>query len=180
MLARRPTSCAVTHATGVRVEQSRGRGQAGASLERRTALTRGRAGAGEVAGALGRGLKEGRRCPRMAWAVAERRMTATTRRVPLERLARGVRRAEAGDPEVHRPFRGPCDLRGCGAAAGARGRARGVGRKKRPRLPCVVAGCGRLIQRRNYCIRHLPRAGAAPVQGAGLRPERVSLRGSPR
>src|SRR5262249_10393728 len=40
---------------------------------------------GGVAGGSGRGVEGSRRCSRMAWAVAERRTTATTRRVPAQR-----------------------------------------------------------------------------------------------
>jgi hypothetical protein len=40
---------------------------------------------GEVAGARGSGLEGSRKCSRMAWAVEERRTTATTRRVPPQR-----------------------------------------------------------------------------------------------
>jgi hypothetical protein len=40
---------------------------------------------GDVAGTRGRGLEGSRRCSRMAWAVAERSTTATTRRVPPQR-----------------------------------------------------------------------------------------------
>jgi hypothetical protein len=40
---------------------------------------------GEVAGARGSGLEGSLRCWRMAWAVVERRTTATTRRVPPQR-----------------------------------------------------------------------------------------------
>jgi hypothetical protein len=80
------------------------------------------------------------------------------------------RRSPGADRWIRARF-GAADPRGCGAAGRARGRV-GRGQENAPRLPCVVAGCGRLIQRRNDCIRHyrervLP--GARRGAAAGMR-----------
>jgi hypothetical protein len=69
----------------LRVEQSRGRGQAGGESRTSDCTHQRPSWGGEVAGARGSGLEGSRKCSRMAWAVEERRTTATTRRVPPQR-----------------------------------------------------------------------------------------------
>jgi Bacterial extracellular solute-binding protein len=80
--ARRGSAWVLTAAEGRAVPgRSSGRGESRTSDGTYQSTSWG----GEVAGARGRGLEGSRRCSRMAWAVVERRTTATTRRVPPQR-----------------------------------------------------------------------------------------------
>ncbi len=85
---------------------------------------------GEVAGARGSGLEGSRTCSRMAWAVEERRTTATTRRVPPQRgQARtsvwNVRLRSSAQGMGWRGRRGPDRLRRHGAGSCLGGRRKG-------------------------------------------------------